>query len=189
MKSILDNRLLFWSLAALLTYWTAAGVVPGQFMSSTASLMLLISGGVTFMRYADDAFAIVIRGRRNPASEDGDGSHLAAYGVTLLSAGSFYVGLFGLLWVFMGQPDGWLGSAVSGFGRALMGVGFLLLFFAPDVSRRKLRLPQWYWIALTFAAIMALLIVFFLGVQFGQEDTVGVQALVVGKLSGPMHPA
>jgi len=164
-----SNPLLLWSVLTFIVYWVAGAVVPDPYLSSAMSLLLLIFGGVTFLRFAPDAWQILIHRRRNEAAQDGDGSHLAAYGVTLLSAGSCYVGLFGLLWVYFGQPGDWLGTVYSGFGRGMMGAGFGLLFFSPDVSQRGLRLPSG--LLLLGIVSVAMTVVFLLGVHFGQKET------------------
>ena len=135
-------------------------------------VVLLVAGAVTLFRYAPDAWEIVVRGRRAQAAEDGDGSHLAAYGVTLLAAGSCYVGLYGLLWTYIGQPGTWLGTAYSGFGRAIMFAGFGLLFLSPGVTRRGIRLPMKVWVIALIAA--ALLAAFLLGTRVGDGQLAGL---------------
>lgn len=169
--AIRSNPLLGWTVGVFAAYWLAGALVPDPYLSSAMSLLLLIFGGVTFMRFADDAFQIVFRGRRNEAAADGDGSHLAAYGVALLSAGSCYVGMFGLLWVYFGQPGHWLGTVYSGFGRGLMAAGFALLFFSPDVTRRGLRLPSGFWVFVV--AAVCIVIGIGIGFRIAPPDQVG----------------
>lgn len=130
MVRIGQNRLLLWSIVALIGYWGSAFVLPGQIMASATSLFLLIAGTVTFFRYAPDAWAVVVRRKRNVYANEGGGSHLAAYGVTLLAAGSCYVGSTVCSGPYIGQPGTWLGTAYSGFGGAVICAGFLLLFLS-----------------------------------------------------------
>lgn len=159
---MINNTLLWGSLATLLFYATASALLPGQFVSSAVSFALLVFGAVTAQRYVPEAWDVVIHKVRGP---NRDGSHLAVYGVALLALGSVYVGAYGLLWVAMGQPDGWLGTPFSAFGRFMMTAGFALMFISPDVSKRGLRLPArtWVWALVALIALAA----FFFGVKVG----------------------
>lgn len=135
------NQLLMWTLVANVFYWIAGAITPNPYVSSAASLLLLVTSAGMFMRYAPHAFDVVINGRRD-TGEGGQGSHLALYGATLIAFGSCYVGLFGFLWVMADQPTSWLGTAYSGFGRAVMSAGFALMAFSPDRSVSGVKLPS-----------------------------------------------
>lgn len=161
-----DNRLFLGSLLFLAIYVTTAFINP-NYHSTFASAVLLTFGAVTLVRYLPEAYRIVVQRRRNPHNA-GDGSHLAAYGVALLSAGSVYVGLFGILWVYFGQPQSWLATPVSGFGRYVMAAGFALLFFSPDMEAHRLRLPGRAWFLIVFA--IALVVSFYLGMQVAKQE-------------------
>jgi hypothetical protein len=170
------NSLLLWSIVAFVGYWSTSAALPGPYFTAAGSLSVLIFGGVTLMRYAPEAWHIVVHQRRNQDAPEGDGSHLAAYGVTLIAAGCVYSGIFGLLWIFAGQPEAWLSTAASGFGRFVQAAGFGLLFFSPDVTKRGLALPPKLWLALIAAAIM--MVGVFVGVQIGQKGKLA--AIVAG---------
>lgn len=161
-----DNKLFFWSLIFASAYWITGVFIP-TYHSTFASAMLLIFGAVALARYGPEAFRIVVYRHRNP-DDAGGGSHLAAYGVALLSAGSVYVGLFGVAWVMSGQPETWLATPVSGFGRYIMAAGFGLLFFSPDMEQHRLKLPGRAWLLL--ACAVALILSFYLGLQIGSKD-------------------
>lgn len=165
MTKLFQNTLLLWSLVVAAAYVAAGAIIPNPYVSSATSFLLLIFGAVTFVRYAPDAFRVLFQGVR---SEEGDGAHLATLGIALVSAGSMYVGLFGLLWVYFGQPAAWLGTAASGAGRGAMAAGFALLFFSPDVANRRFRLPGSAW--LIFAIAIAGAVVFALGWRMGQHE-------------------
>lgn len=162
MKIRSENPLLFWSLVGLFAYWAIGAVIPGVYISGTASLMLLVAGSLTFLRYASYVYSILFHRIRDP---DSDGSHLAAYGVMLFAAGSIYTGVYGLLWIAFGAPIEWTNTVYSAFGRYIMAAGFMLMFFSPDVDKQGLRLPGKAWIIM--AGTVVLLGVFFFGVRVG----------------------
>ena len=166
---ITSNRLLGWSVAAFCAYWIVGGLLDGEYLTGFASLLVLVFGALTSIRYTPRAWEVVVNQWRNTDSEDGDGSHLAAYGVALFSNGAVYVGIYGLVWLAMGQPASMLSTALSGFGRAMMGAGLALMFFSPDVSRRGLRLPTKLWFI--GIAVVVLLSAFFIGVRVGRNDS------------------
>lgn len=162
------NMLLLWSLVLAGLYWIAGIFAGGPYMTGAVSIGLLVFSGLTLTRYGPEAWAVLIHQRRNASAPEGDGSHLAAYGVALLAAGSVYVGTFGLAWIWAGQPPAWLSTPVSGFGRFMQASGFALLFLSPDFSRRGLRLPTGWWVAAVCAALLAVGIV--IGIHIGRED-------------------
>lgn len=167
MPKIRDNRLLLGSLIAVTLYWVVGILTPNPYVSSVSSLMLLIAGAMTLYRYVPVTYDIVARGQRAEGVDET--GHRAVYGTTLLAAGSFYVGLFGLLWVYFGQPQDWLGTPSSGFGRAMMAAGFWLMYTSPDANRDDIRLPNPFWLA-AFIAV-AVLAAFFAGTRVqGQDD-------------------
>lgn len=165
MKRVAENKLLIWSAALFIGYWLVGFVVPGPALSGAMSIAILAFGLITFIRYAGDTYAILFKGLRNHASIEGDGSHLAAYGVTLLSAGAVYTGIFGASWLAAGQPQDWLATPYSGFGRAMFAVGFALLYFSPGVTRTGLRIPSWYWILASAAIFGGLIGAFYMGAK------------------------
>lgn len=160
-----NNRLLLWSLIAFGAYFASGWVLPGPYISSAASLTLLIFASVTAIRYVPEAWRIVVNGKRGLESDGA--AHWAAYGVALISLGSVYIGVFGLAWVAAGSPQEWLSTVWSGFGRAMCGAGFALLFVSPDVSRGRFRLPLTWWVISVIVVVLAA--VFFLGVNIGEK--------------------
>jgi len=166
LKKIIENRLLLVFASAIALYWLGGLFIPSLIFSTTVSLFLLIFGGITFLRYAPSSFEILFKGIRN---EDAEGSHLAALGVTSLALGSVYVGLWSLTWNMYGQPLSWISTPSSLFGRGMMGLGFLLLFISPDVSRKGLKLPEGFLIICL--AIIALMVAFFMGTKFDNQRT------------------
>lgn len=186
-----DNRILFWSLTFAAAYWISGVFFPG-YHSTFASAALLVFGLVALSRYGPEAWRVVVQ-RRRLTNDDGGGSHLAAYGVALLSAGAVYQGLFGVLWTWFDQPDSWIATPISGFGRFMMAAGFCLLFFSPDMEQHRLRLPGRAW--LIFAAVIALVLAFALGMKIGGSDdrsammvrTCPAMMTVKGSKSGLYH--
>lgn len=185
-----ENKILFWSLVFASVYWIT-GVMWPSYHSTISSAALLVFGAVALSRYGPEAWKIVVQRHRLPKHEGG--AHLAAYGVALLSAGSVYVGLFGVLWVWNGQPDNWLATPISGFGRFMMAAGFCLLFFSPDMEKQRLKLPSQIW--LIVAGIVALLLAFALGLKLGGQEersalivhTCPVEMTIKGSRNGVYH--
>lgn len=185
-----DNRILFWSLVFAAAYWISGLFIPG-YHSTFASASLLVFGLIALSRYGPEAWKIVVQ-RHRLSQDDGGGSHLAAYGVALLSAGAVYQGLFGVLWTWFGQPDEWIATPISGFGRFMMAAGFCLLFFSPDMEAHRLKLPGRLW--LIVGAIIALVLAFALGLRIGGDDrsalvvrTCPASMMVKGSQSGLYH--
>lgn len=133
-------------------YWVAGAITPNPYISSAASLMLLMTSAGMFVRYAPAAFDVVINGLRD-TGDGGENSHIALYGATLVAAGSCYVGLFGFLWVMADQPDNWLGTPFSGYGRAVSACGFALMALSPDKTPAGVRLPNIFLIILLILAV------------------------------------
>lgn len=152
MARLKGNQLVFWTLIANMLYWLVGIATPNPYVSSAASLVLLITSAGMFLRYAPHAFDVVVNGRRDPG-EGGQGSHLALYGATLIAAGSCYVGLFGFLWIMADQPDTWLGTPQSGYGRAVMSAGFALMALSPDTTPSGVKLPNLFLIVLLIIAV------------------------------------
>lgn len=148
-----SNNLLVISALSVLIYCVAGLILPDPYLSSASSFALMAFGAITLLRYAPVAYDIVINGRR--LADDGkEGSHLAVFGTALLAAGAVYVGIFGFVWVLYGQPVSWTGTAVSGFGRALMAAGFWLMYASPEVVKRDMRVPGLTWLAAIVTASM-----------------------------------
>lgn len=160
--SMVNNHLLIGTIAAVGIYWFAGFFVPDPYISSTASFALLTFGLITLLRYAPAAWQVIAHGKKLRDEEKG-GSHLAVLGTAMLATGSVYVGIFSLLWVIAGQPDYWLGTPSSGFGRAIMAGGFWLMYASPDVVRRDMRVPGLAW--LTVIVLASVLTGIFLGSQ------------------------
>ncbi|MCB5201738.1 hypothetical protein LH464_04495 [Neorhizobium sp. T786] len=145
---LLTNRLLLVSIAAVAAYWLTGAIVPGPVMTTIVGFMLLAFGGLTFAYYARPAYGVVVLGHRSNFEADGARwSHLGVYGAWLMSAGAVWSGIFRLVWVYHGTPDAWTGTVYSAFGSAIMAVGFLLMYFAPQSTEKGLRMSGTLWVA------------------------------------------
>jgi hypothetical protein len=150
---MIENRLLFSAIVLVVSYWLSSLIIPGQYVSSAMSGTLLVFGALAFIRYGREAYEVLFNGLR---SERGDGSHMAVLGMALIAGGSVYVGGFGLLWVINERPDTWLGTASSSFGRAMMAVGFALMYLSPDIGRPNDRSPPYLWFLIILTAVALL---------------------------------
>lgn len=148
-----ENKLLTSAVLLVAAYWLSGLIVPGPYISSAMSGALLVFGTLAFMRYGREAYDVLFNGLR---SERGDGSHIAVLGMALIAGGSVYVGGFGLLWVVFDSPDGWLGTAVSSFGRAMIATGFALMYLSPDIGQPQGRTPPYLWFLIVLTAVALL---------------------------------
>jgi len=155
------------SVFATAAFWLLGAVLPKPMLSSAASLLILLCGGFVLFRYAPAAYQILFEGRRSERPGE-EGSHYAIYGITLLAAGAVYQGLFGLFWIYMEQPQEILGGALSSAGRAMMALGFWLMFISPAESGPKPRLPNTIWLVVLI--FLAIVLAFFLGTQIGDKS-------------------
>jgi hypothetical protein len=146
------NQLVFWTLLANAFYWLAGAITPNPYVSSAASLALLLSSAWMFLRYAPHAFDVVVN-RRRDTGEGGENSHISLYGATLIAGGSCFIGMFGFLWVLAGQPENWLGTSISGYGRAVCSVGFAMMALSPDRTPSGVRMPNLIMIVLLIIAV------------------------------------
>lgn len=146
-----NNYLFIGTVTAIVLYWLLGIFIPQPYLSSTSSFALLFFGAAVFLRYAPVAWEVLFNNKRMEG-EGQDGSHLAVLGTAMLAAGSVYVGIFGLAWVLSGQPSHWLGTPISGFGRALMAGGFWLMYASPEVVRRDIRVPGLTWLIVIISA-------------------------------------
>lgn len=159
----MNNHLLWGSLALVALYWVLGAVAPNPYVFTGASLLMVLTSGVVLWRYGPTTWDILWNQRRSLAT-NGGGSHYAIYGTTLVALGAFYSGMFGLLWSWYGTPDNWTGTAISGFGRALMAAGFVLNYISPDASKGVSKLPSLFWLA-TFSFV-GIVIAFVAGAHF-----------------------
>ena len=160
MASVFTNRLLL-NGTILFAIYVAMGItVPNPYVSSAMSLLSLMAGVAMFSRYAETSYDILFRGERSEG-----GGHLAVLGASIQSAGVIYTGLFSLLWIYMGQPPEWAGTALSGFGRGLVAVGFWMMTVSPDdPSGTHGKYPSGFW-RIVFVAC-AIVVAFVAGTHF-----------------------
>lgn len=151
------NKLLLGILSGIAAYWFL-GYFAGAMFSWPISTVLLVFGLLALYRYGREAYFVVFKGLR---SQTGDGSHIAVLGMTFIAAGSVFMGGWGFLWNMFDQPAHWIGTAHSSFGRALMTVGFALMYYSPDIGRPDPKAPPLMWLAVLM--IGAVLIGYFVG--------------------------
>jgi len=173
------NQLVFWTLMANALYWLAGAVTPNPYVSSAASLALLLSSAWMFLRYAPHAADVVVNGRRD-TGEGGESSHISLYGATLIAGGSCFIGLFGFLWILADQPQSWLGTTVSGYGRAVCSVGFAMMALSPDRTPSGVKMPS-------IIMIVGLIVAVAVGSFFAGRKTVPQeQAIYWRSISGAL---
>lgn len=158
-----ENQLMLWVIGLHVFYWSVGFCAytfgGGIWWSSVVSAFLLVSGGMLASTVLPDAWGVVRKG------EVGAGE-TAVIGISLISGGLMWSGLFSLIWTSYGRPDTWIGP-ISSFGRACGALGMILLFLAPEATRQGIRPPKW-WVILIGVALVAL-IGFLFGISFKNE--------------------
>lgn len=165
MAKLKGNRLLMASALAVVFFWIVAPLVPNPHLSTFFSLLIFATGSLTLTRYAKPTFRVVVRGERSQDEMGrGRGSHLAIYGTFLFAFGCICMGAYGLWWNYAGQPEEWIGSPASQFGRACLVAGFCMMVIGPSMTIAGFELPRRWWALLIVAAILIAL-GFYLGMQ------------------------
>lgn len=158
MSRLQGNPLVMWAIGLTVGYWSFGFLVDkvlanGIMWSAFVSACLLVFGSVLLVTIIKDFFIIM----REGIIDDG---RVATIGLSLISMGFVWSGLFGLAWNFYSRPDDWIGIW-SSFGRSMSALGVLLVFYAPEAARDRIRPPNWWLILIT---IIFMLMV---GVLFG----------------------
>lgn len=156
---IKTNPLMVWTMLLLAAYWSAAALLPGSWVNSFTSAALLVAGGIVVTTSLPESYQIIKRGTIGPGQ-------LAVIGISVLAIGSIYSGAFGVLWAWAGYPKGWVGTAVSAFGKMLHVIGFALVYLSPDATAQGIKRPPLLVLGLGVLVIAAMS--FILGTLFPQ---------------------
>ncbi len=155
MAKITSNRLLVVSVAILAVYWITASFTPNPYLSIANNVLLFTASGFGLWRYREKTMDILLKGERVEDADGGYGGYLAVYGIFLVFMGAFYGALYSSLWIYMSQPQSWIGTSYAQFGRFLSVCGFVCMASSPDITREGFILPDKLW------AIVAILIALF----------------------------
>ena len=161
---IANNSLLLILLGFMAIYWLFGWYIPNILLSGTVSIFSVLIGIAVTYRYSRGVYSVLVRGVR---SQGEDNAHLGALGIPAVAAGVVYGGLYNLVWNYMGTPPEWIGTPMSNFGRVLMAVGFVGLFFSPDAARHRITLSSAAW-AISIL-LTAVIVAFLMGARVGSE--------------------
>lgn len=164
MTRIAKNTLTGWAVAFIALYLIAGAVLPPIWFAVTVHGALLIGGISAWWKWGPTAVRLLLN-RESPDEIKGD--VLSLLGIAALSTGSVYSGGFGIAWIAFGSPESWLNTPTSSFGRALMALGFYLLFKSAYVAKETLRPVNWW----AFGALALAISVgsFFLGTKWRES--------------------
>lgn len=161
MTRILPNRLLWTIVLMIAAYWTIFPVVPRPNGANAISILSICAGIFLFIQYAEAAFLILIKRDRR------DG-WVAVLSATIAALGVILSGAYVLLWNYFGQPETWISSAASAFGRALFTAGFFGMGFSHQIMRIGGNYPKGFWRAVVIA--FGLVLAFLSGAYFGSPS-------------------
>lgn len=147
------NRLLSWAMGITAAYWSIGFLANPLWYSVVISACLFVGGVMVFARVVPEAISIVRK------DEIGSGE-LSVIALALISTGAVWSGGFNILYAHCGRPEEWIGP-ISSAGRAMIAVGFFVLFLSPDTTRGRIAWPRWY-VLLSFG-IMIATVAFILG--------------------------
>lgn len=140
------NRLLSWALGLFTAYFATGFLVDPLWYSVVISAFLLVGGVFVAARSVPEAVDLIRK------DKVGSGE-LAVIALALISTGAVWSGAFNMIYAWYGRPEQWIGT-ISSFGRAMIAVGFYVLFLSPDATHQGVRWPRWY-ILLAAAAVIA----------------------------------
>lgn len=164
MAKIASNRLLVISILVLATYWITASLTPNPYLAIANNILLFMASGFGLWRYREKTSDILFKGERTEERDGGYGGYLAIYGIFLVFMGSFYGAIYSSVWIYMQQPQDWIGSSYAQFGRFMTVCGFVCMASSPDITREGFVLPDRLWaIALILLALFSA--GFYLGTQ------------------------
>lgn len=180
---IANNSLLLILLGFMSLYWLFGWYIPNLLLSGTVSIFSVLIGIAVIYRYSIGVYRVLWKGER---SDRGDGAHLAALGIPALAAGVVYGGAFNLIWTWMGNPETWIGTPMSNFGRVLQAIGFVGLFFSPDASRHRVSLSGAVWaISILMTAVI---VAFLMGARLAGGEMAPIRRFIYG-VHYPVCPA
>lgn len=154
------HRLLSWALSLFVAYFAVGFLVDPLWYSVVISAFLLVGGVFVAARSVPEAIDLIRKDEVGPGE-------LAVIALALISTGAVWSGAFNMIYAWYDRPEHWIGS-VSSFGRAMIAVGFYVLFLSPDATDQGIRWPKWY--LLLAAAIVIAVVSFLIGFTFGAPD-------------------
>ena len=165
---IADNRLLLGTIAAFLAYWITATVVPSPIVKPVVDVALIVMAGLVWLRTLPDTFRILVHRYRNDQAPDGDGAHLAIFGVNLIGLGGLVAAgaRMALLSPFLASYV--IGTPFEPLGQALAATGLLLWLVSPSVTNKGINLGNGLWTYIVFA--IALIVVALISHNAGVRD-------------------
>lgn len=183
MIKIASNRLLLVSIIVVLVYWATASLTPNPYLSIANNILLFFVSGIGLWRYREKTADILFRQDRGDSPDRGYGGYLAIYGIFLVFMGSFYGAIYSSTWIFMGEPQSWIGSSYAQFGRFLSVCGFACMAFSPDLTKEGFILPDRLW-ATVLVVISLLAAGFYVGTKVDTREIVNVATCPSGSILG-----
>jgi hypothetical protein len=170
MVQLAANRLFALVLAIIAGYWTVMPQLTG-YSNAIVSVFQVIASLFVLGSWGGDALTAIRSGRVRDAE-------IALIGTAIVSLGAGYQGTFNFTWWYMDEPLHWLNTPTSGFGRYLMGVGFMMQYFSGVMTIERMRRPNMIFMVLGFLASVILGIL--LGYNWSEQKSVLMQISMLG---------
>lgn len=154
------HRMVSWALGLFAAYWSFGFLSDPLWYSVVVSACLFVGGIMVSARAIPDALTVIKKDQVGPGE-------LAVIALALIATGAVWSGAFAIAYAHYGRPVTWVGP-ISAFGRAMIALGFFVLFLSPEATRQGIKWPRWY-ILLTAGIIIAV-IAFLMGYTFGDAD-------------------
>lgn len=157
MRAILTDKV-FISIAVLIgAYWFFFPMLPRPKGSDIISVFSVCAGVFLIYQYISAGIEILFRQERR------DG-WIAIMGALSVGIGVVFSGGYILVWNRLGQPEAWISSATSAFGRFLIGSGLFAMGISHEVEKIGGHYPREFWRAVIVA--FAIIVSFLAGAHF-----------------------
>lgn len=161
MVQLAANKLFALMMTVVVGYWIVMPQLTG-YTNAIVSVFQVVAGVFVLGSWGGDAISAIRSGRVR-------GPEFALIGVAMVSLGAVYAGTFNFTWWYVGEPMDWLNTPTSGFGRYLMGVGFMMQYYSGVMKIERMRRPSAIFMLFGFLASVILGIL--LGYNWGEQNS------------------
>lgn len=148
MVRIAANKIIIGAVLLVLGYWLGMPQFTG-YSNAIVSSFLILAGIFVLGSWGPDALQAIWSGVIK-------GPQIALISVATVALGSVISGTFSFTWWWYGEPMSWLNTPTSGFGRYVMGIGFVLQYLSEDFQISRYRQPKLWFVIVAIALSVSL---------------------------------